>query len=106
MNEGTFSAGVIFASVLKKYNRAVFIGNETGGNPIIMAGYLINTSWKLPNTKIQISPGTLCTIYDDLNLNQGRGLVPKYMINTTAEDLISNNDRTLNYTIKLICESK
>ncbi|MBK9632072.1 MAG: hypothetical protein IPO62_13580 [Saprospiraceae bacterium] len=106
VNEGTFSAGVIFASVLKKYNRAVFIGNETGGNPIIMAGYLINTSWKLPNTKIQISPGTLCTIYDDLNLNQGRGLVPKYLINTTAVDLISNNDRTLDYTIKLICESK
>lgn len=106
VNEGTFSAGVIFASVLKKYNRAVFIGNETGGNPIIMAGYLMKTSWKLPNTKIQVSPGTLCTIYDDLNLNLGRGLIPNYRIHTTAEDLISNHDRTLHYAIKLIRESK
>jgi len=106
VNEGTFSAGVIFASVLKKYNRAVFIGNETGGNPIVMAGYLMKTSWKLPNTKIQISPGTLCTIYDDLNLNLGRGLIPNYIIHTNAEDLISNHDRTLLYAIKLIRESK
>ncbi len=106
VNEGTFSAGVIFASVLKKYNRAVFIGNETGGNPIIMAGYLMKTSWKLPNTKIQISPGTLCTIYDDLNLNQGKGLIPHFNINAAAEDIITFNDRPLNYVIKLIKDQK
>ena len=106
VNEGTFSAGVIFSSVLRKNNRAVFVGNETGGNPIVMAGYLIKTSWKLPNTEIQMGSGTLCTIYDDLNLNQGRGLVPNFIINTSADDILSLNDRQLNYTLKLIRDSK
>lgn len=106
VNEGTYSAGVIFSSVLQKYNRAVFVGDETGGNPIIMAGYLIKTSWKLPNTKIQIGSGILCTIYDDINLNQGRGLVPNYIVKTAPEDILSLNDKYLDYTLHLIINSK
>jgi len=102
IDEGTYSAGVIFSSVLRKYKRAVFVGNETGGNPIIMAGYLIKTSWQLPNTKIQFGSGTLCTIYDDLNLNQGRGLVPDHTIKIQPEDILSLHDRCLDYTLQNI----
>jgi len=97
---------VIFSSVLRNNNRAIFVGNETGGNPIVMAGYLIKTSWKLPNTKIQIGIGSLCRIYGDLSLNQGRGLVPDFIIKTTAEDILSLKDRHLNYTLKLIGDLK
>ncbi|MBC7884305.1 MAG: hypothetical protein H7X99_02440 [Saprospiraceae bacterium] len=105
VNEGTFSAGVIFSSVLRKYNRAVFVGNETGGNPIIMAGYLVKTSWKLPNTKIQMGSGTLCTIYDDIHRNQGRGLVPDYIVKPASEDILSIHDRCLHYTLEIIRDS-
>ncbi len=106
IDEGTYSAGVIFSSVLRKYNRAVFVGDETGGNPIIMAGYLIKTSWELPNTKIQFGSGTLCTIYDDLHLNQGRGLVPDHMITSKPEDLVSFKDQCLDYTLQLIRDKR
>lgn len=106
VNEGTFSAGVILASVLRKYNRAVFVGNETGGNPIIMAGYLIKTSWKLPNTKIQMGSGTLCTMYDDIRQNQGRGLVPDYIVKPEPEDILTKQDRYLLYTLDIIRNSK
>ncbi|MBL0009066.1 MAG: hypothetical protein IPP25_18325 [Saprospiraceae bacterium] len=106
IDEGTYSAGVIFSSVLRKYNRAVFVGDETGGNPIIMAGYLIKTSWELPNTKIQFGSGTLCTIYDDLGLNRGRGLIPDHMINTKPEDLVSFKDQCFDYTLQLIRDKR
>lgn len=102
VNEGTFSSGVIFSSVLRRYGRAVIVGSETGGNPIVMSGYLIKTSWKLPNTRIQIGSGTLCTVYDDFNLNQGRGLVPDHLVQPSLEDILSRNDRCLRYTLKLI----
>ncbi|MBK9104585.1 MAG: hypothetical protein IPL92_08435 [Saprospiraceae bacterium] len=106
VNEGTYSAGVIFCSVLRKYKRADFIGDETGGNPIVMAGYLIKSSWELPNTKIQFGSGTLCTLYEDLGLNQGRGLVPDHIIKILPEDFLSSKDRCLEYALQLIKENK
>lgn len=102
VNEGTYSAGVILCSVLHRYKRAVFIGNETGGNPIIMAGYLIKSSWELPNTKIQFGSGTLCTLYDELSRNQGRGLVPDHVIQPLPVDLLTTRDRFLEYALQLI----
>lgn len=106
VNEGTYSAGVICASVLRNNNRAVFVGTETGGNPIIMAGYLIKTAWELPNTKIQVGPGNLCTIYGDLSLNKGNGLIPDYIIEPTIDDILSGADIQLNYTLQLIRAKK
>ena len=106
VNEGTFSSGVILASVLRKYNRAVFIGSETGGNPIIMGGYLLKTVWELPNTKMQVSPATLCTMYDAIHRNTGSGLIPDYIIKPTPQDLLAPGDRCLNYTYELIRNKK
>lgn len=103
VNEGTFSSGVIFSNVLRRYARTVVVGSETGGNPIVMSGYLIKTSWTLPNTRIQIGSGILCTVYDDdLKLNQGRGLIPDHLVEPSLEDILSRNDRCLQYTLKLI----
>lgn len=97
---GTFSAAVEATSVLKRYNRATFIGKETGGNPIIMCGYTVKAKWKLPNTKIQISPGTITSIYDDLKKNTGRGIIPDIEINPTIEQQIGNFDAVLHYALK------
>jgi hypothetical protein len=102
INGGTFSAAVELAGVLQKYNRATFIGSETGGNPIIMAGYLIKTLWELPNTKIQTLPGALCTVFEDVSLNKGRGVLPDYEIKLRPEDLYLKRDKQLNFTLDLI----
>ncbi|MBL4863107.1 MAG: hypothetical protein JKY09_08850 [Crocinitomicaceae bacterium] len=106
INEGSFSAAVEMSSVLDKYDRAVFIGSETGGNPIIMSGFFIKTSWKLPNTKIQISPGTLCSIYGDYSSNEGNGLYPDYPVYLTKQDILSNFDKSLDFTFQLIANKK
>ncbi len=101
INEGTFSAGVDLAYALKKYSEATFIGQETGGNPIIMGGYLLKTSWELSNTKIQVSPATLCTLSDDLDKNKGRGLLPDYVIEHSFSDS-GNIDKYIDFTLDLI----
>lgn len=99
MDGGTFSAAVELASVLKRYNRATFIGEETGGNPIIMCGYTVKAKWKLPNTKIQVSPGTITSIYDDLSKNDGRGVIPDVVIETLPQHRIKNFDPVLHHVL-------
>ena len=102
INESTFSAGVILASTLKRENRATFIGTETGGNPVIMSGFFMRSTWQLPNTRIQITPATLATIYNPIELNTGRGLIPDHIIELTPEQLALSEDVYLNYTLDLI----
>ena len=102
MDGGTFSAGVVMGSVLKKYNRAVFIGTETGGNPVIMSGYFVKMTWELPNTKIQVSPGTVCSSYQDMDKNKGKGLLPDHEILPSPEDLKQEQDRQLQFALKQI----
>ena len=105
VNENTFSAGVILASTLKKYDRATFIGTETGGNPVIMSGFFIRSIWYLPNTRIQVTPATLATIYNAIELNTGRGLIPDYILELTPEDLQLAKDVYLDFTFALIREN-
>ncbi|MCH2232431.1 MAG: S41 family peptidase [Crocinitomicaceae bacterium] len=76
IDESSFSTTVMLSRALKHYNRATLVGNETGGNPIVMGGYYIRTSWKLPNSKITVMPSSLCTIDDDIEKNSGRGILP------------------------------
>jgi len=105
-NGGTFSAAVQFASVLKKYNRAIFIGEETGGNPIIMTGNYIKEYRKLPNTKITHYSGNICTIYNDLELNNGRGIIPDYASEPTIDILLSKKDMSLETALSIINKRK
>lgn len=102
VDEGTFSASAALCSVLKKYNRAQFIGRETGGNPILLSGYLFKTEWTLPHTHIQISPATHSSIYSNLETNAGFGLIPDYTIEKTVYDMLSPNDPELEFTQELI----
>lgn len=106
INGGTFSSAVEFASTLKKYNRAVFIGTETGGNPIIMTGNYLKESRTLPNTKIKHYSGFICTIYDDLILNKGNGLLPNYEVKPTLDDILSDTDKCLAVAMDLIINNK
>ena len=95
INDGTFSASVQLAGALQNYGRATFIGTETGGNSTIMSGFLTKTNWTLPNTKIQISSGTLCTLYKKFASNTGRGILPDITVSPSPADIISGEDRHL-----------
>ena len=101
-DENTFSAGVEVLSVLRKYDRASFVGSESGGNPIIMGGFIVKTDWELPNTKLRFSSGTHCTLYDDFEKNTGRGIIPGNEIKRSLDDVLMNRDACLEYALFML----
>ncbi len=105
-NENTFSAGVEVLSVLRKYDRATFLGRESGGNPVIMGGFISKTRWKLPNTKLQFSSGTHCTLYEDFDKNTGRGIIPDIEIPRNLSDALNKKDACLEFALEMLREGK
>jgi hypothetical protein len=101
-DENTFSAGVEVLSVLRKYERATFLGTESGGNPVVMGGFIVKTDWKLPNTELQFSSGTHCTLYEELEENTGRGILPGTEIKRSLEDVLMNRDACLEYALFML----
>ena len=101
-DENTFSAGVEVLSVLRKYERATFLGTESGGNPVVMGGFIVKTDWELPNSKLQFSSGTHCTLYEELEENTGRGILPDTEIKRTLEDALLNRDACLEYALFML----
>lgn len=94
-----------FTAVLSYNQKALLIGQETGG------GYQGNTSGML--SKATIPTGLIITIplqkYTnavDLNKNFGRGTIPDHKITTTFENWINKRDVELDYTIELINKRK
>ncbi|PHR35487.1 MAG: hypothetical protein COA38_02180 [Fluviicola sp.] len=98
----TFSAGVEVLSVLRKYDRATFIGSESGGNPVIMGGFISKTQWELPNTKLQFSSGTHCRLFEDLEKNTGRGIIPDIEVVPDLFDTLTGYDSCLEYALEMI----
>lgn len=99
---GTFSASGQFASVIEKYNRGVFIGEEAGGNKAIIGGFFLPKKSILPNTKIEISPARLLTLYREAGANTGHGVVPAYPVFPSIEDMIENKDPVKEFAFRLI----
>ena len=99
-NGGSFSNTGIVASCLNRYNRGVFIGEETGGNNKVLAGYVKEIS--LPNTKIRIQIPTKQFLLNKDLPDSGHGTMPTYFVQTNLTDIINNTDNILNYTTELI----
>ncbi|MEO1626004.1 MAG: S41 family peptidase [Bacteroidota bacterium] len=104
INGGTFSAAVEFASTLQRYERAVFIGEETGGNPVVMTGNYWKEGRKLPHTKIAHYSGYICTLYDDLGQNKGRGIIPDHPVQKGRDDLLSGKDLEMEKALSIIAK--
>ena len=97
----TFSGGAEFASMLKMTNRAVFIGEETGGayegNVSGESGVL-----KLPKTKIKVSIPLVhfkMAVHPEI---RGRGVMPDYKVSQDWEDIIKGKNSKLEFALKLI----
>lgn len=92
-------AGVV-CSFLKSNQRAVFVGEETGG---AMEGPTSRSSTKLtlPNSHISITVPLTKTV-NAVTYTKGRGVIPDYWIEPTIEDLLHGVDTPLNFALKLI----
>jgi hypothetical protein len=100
INGGSFSNTAIICSRLKFYQRAVFVGDESGGNNTIISGDA--DAFVLPNTKINFSLST--TSYSILKdaATAGHGVIPDYPVAATIKDIIENKDVVKDYAIGLV----
>jgi hypothetical protein len=100
INGGSFSNSGIVASCLQANKRATFIGQETGGNPNVLAGFIKEI--KLPYTKTQVQVPTKQFVITDKVNNNGRGVMPTQLVIPKLVDILEGKDTELDYTIDLI----
>jgi len=103
INGGCFSNTSSFCSRLELYNRAVFIGEETGGNKVVFCGVFgSKANIVLPNTKIICDNSNYRLTVTDIQENTGHGVLPTYTVTPTITDILQQKDVVLNATFDLI----
>ena len=102
INGGSFSVSTEFASVLQSLDRAVFIGEETGG------GYYGNNSGFfavviLPHSKLELGI-PLIGFYSSVKPvpRPNRGIFPDYEVSPSLNGVLNNRDEVLEFTQSLI----
>jgi C-terminal processing protease CtpA/Prc len=108
-NEASFSASTSFAGFVKKQNRGVIVGRETGSAYHQMKAEHF-TQYTLPASGITVQIPMIKIVADTV-VNErfpfGRGVLPDYPVNFTPEELsFAHGDSILNYTQQLIHEGK
>lgn len=99
-NGGCFSNSGLFASTLKRHNRAIFIGEETGGSIYSLNGAIKTVI--LPETKLRIELPTLRFAINEQDKNTGHGLIPDYIVHPEIEDLVEGRDVILEKALDVI----
>lgn len=101
-NGGTFSAAALFTSMMHSYEKARFVGEETGGayhgnnsmNPTIVT---------LPNTKLRIEiPLVKYTLDVNEKVPLGRGTIPDHEVVPAMSDLLHGIDGQMNKAVELL----
>jgi hypothetical protein len=101
-NGKSFSAAADFAAFMRSNNRAIFVGEETGG------GYEGNTSGPrqeifLPNTSIEVDVPENMYVNDVKPAKfHGRGVIPDYTVLPSVEDYIAVRDVQMDFALKLL----
>ena len=99
MNGGCFSVTGMVLSCLERHQRAVFIGEEAGGNRTVLSGS--PKSFQLPNTHIACSVSTrLWRLVD--RPNDGHGVMPTISVKENIQDVLAGHDAVIEATIDLI----
>ena len=108
-NEASFSASTSFAGYVKKQNRGVLVGRETGSAYQQMKAEHF-TQYMMPVSGITVQIPMIKIVADTVvneRFPYGRGVLPDYPVNFTPEELsFAHGDSILNYTQQLIREGK
>ena len=103
MNGYSASATGEFIGHLKNIDRAIFIGEEAGGNPVIFTGGQ-SLPVDLPHTHIT---GIIPLSLNEMNVklkNTGHGVTPDYEVKPSITDILQERDVQMEFVIKLIQE--
>ncbi|MBK7790535.1 MAG: hypothetical protein IPN73_00725 [Saprospiraceae bacterium] len=104
LNGGSFSNSVIFSSCLRENTNTVFVGTESGGNPHVLAGYA--KDFELPNTKINVQIPTKRFIMTNIQKNDGSGLLPTYMVDSSIEHFLLQKDNQFDFLLDIIYKNE
>jgi len=99
INGGSFSNSGIFSSVLKKYNRATFVGEETGGSAYILSAE--SKKIKLPNTGIRYEIPTLQFVIKKSEEAHLGGVKPDHLIPVTIQSIIEGKDIQKDFAVSV-----
>jgi len=94
INGGSFSASSLVAAYLKYKNRAVFIGEETGGT-LEGCNAGVTPYYILPNTKIKVRVPAFRIVHDVSSTITGHGIIPDYKIEYGIKDIFAKRDLEL-----------
>ncbi len=101
----TFSAAAIISSHLKGRNRALFVGDETGGTfNGTVAGVMPIV--KLPHSKLKLRVGLMTIKPEQQTEKEGYGVLPDVYIKPTEEDFLSEKDVELGYILNRLKSNK
>ncbi|MVM37073.1 peptidase S41 [Spirosoma sp. HMF3257] len=112
LNGNSFSVTTEFAARVHTDQRTqpgkvTCIGQESGG------GYKVNSSGifaitQLPNSKIDLGIGMFGFNMANVSANpySDRGIIPDHLVEPTADDLLNQRDRVMDYALKLIQSHK
>ena len=108
LNGNSFSVTTEFAARLhadrqSRPGGATFIGQESGG------GYKLNSSGiftitQLPNSQIDLGIGMFGFNMANVSTypHTDRGIIPDHIVASSISDVLTGNDRVMDYTLKLI----
>ncbi|OJW76271.1 S41 family peptidase [Spirosoma sp. 48-14] len=103
LNGNSFSVTTELAARIHADKRAVFIGQESGG------GYKVNSSGlfavtQLPNSKIDLGIGMFGFNMANVSAypHTDRGIIPDHLVEPTVEDILTQQDRIMEYTLNYI----
>ena len=100
MDGGAFSAGSAFCAIADFYERATFIGEETGGAGGGAGGEDIGPTLPESHIHIRIPIEAEFSVMDARNLR--RGTMPTHAVTQTVADLARGRDTALEFTRELI----
>ncbi|MBP8193644.1 MAG: hypothetical protein KAX69_08565, partial [Chitinophagales bacterium] len=107
INGGCFSNTASFCSRIEYYKRGIFIGEETGGNKVVFSGVFgLKEKTVLPNTKIVCENANYRMTVTDITENTGHGVLPAHLVVPTINDIHTNKDAVMDYTLDLIKKAR
>jgi C-terminal processing protease CtpA/Prc len=99
----SYSTATCFPASAKCFQNAIIVGEESG-QPLLSNGGM--NRFRLTHTKLTCYT-SLSQIYMPCNNNDvEKGVIPDYVVTPSLDDLLNDNDYTLEYTLKLIRENK
>jgi len=93
-----YSAATMFVGMAKCYSNAIIVGEETG-QPLISNGDI--SRFPLPHSGMYLYT-SLSIYYLPCALNDHDGVKPDHEIRLTKDDLLNDDDKYLEYALKLI----